>query len=643
MQTEHSNEIQLIQQTLAGDTAAFDQLVKLHHAAIYMLVLSYIKNPADAEDLTQRVFIQAYERLATLRDLNRFLPWLQQIARNTCKNWLCRQVNFPTDFEAVNDTDFAETAPSPEEIALKREIEAIVREAINTLQETDRKLIEGRYIEGASYDQLQVESGLSYAAIANRLKRAKQQLRRQVEKLLGGMLILPGRTLIFGGIETVKLSVKTKLAAAGVAAVLAIGGGSAVYHHMYESSPVSESHPATVNTPAHSEPEAVTGDSFTDGAGQADATVDPHTAAKHGAEDKVNRFEDGKVKTFTVVDAENMDKLSAELEGEGLPREISELIQALVKNHADLGGNGKVLSAATLVVKSDLPEEMLAQLPLPAEIRQAIKDAKKDGSVRVFKLESGQQMPEDIRQVTDKLTKHRQVMEELAKQKNANGESTELTEEMLAQLPAETRQTLENLKNSGAKVHIVTSGTLPEHLRQKIADIGGPMARVPKDGLSTSVVIKSQTTTTDTLPGGPELPPQPTDSVLSPSDPTVESSTTTPTEPSEGATTLEASNTLSDEDWAEFEQLVSDFSDEDWAEFERLLRSVVDGDAPHRVSSPSPDPKRQRSQQVIEKVGEKTPLTPSVLQELQKQQRRVSPQRDANAPPRPKNTDRNKN
>ena len=247
MQIQHPNEIELIRQTLAGDTSAFDQLVKAHRRTIYVLALSYIKNPADAEDLTQRIFIQAYERLVTLRQLDHFLPWLQQIAHNACKDWLRHQSDLTTDFETVNDEDFTETAPSPEDMALKREVEAVVREAIGALQETDRKLVEGRYIEGASYNQLQVESGLSYAAIANRLKRAKRQMRRRIEKLLGGMVILPGRTFIWGGIETVKFSVKTKLAAVGVAAVLGIGGG-VWYHHTLESNPV------VVNKQGGSEP-----------------------------------------------------------------------------------------------------------------------------------------------------------------------------------------------------------------------------------------------------------------------------------------------------------------------------------------------------------------------------------------------------
>ncbi len=88
----------------------------------------------------------------------------------------------------MNEADFAETVPSPEEIGLKAEIETVVRQAIGTLQGTDRKLMEARYIKGASYDRLRVESGLSYAAVANRLKRAKQKVRRRIEKLLGGVV-----------------------------------------------------------------------------------------------------------------------------------------------------------------------------------------------------------------------------------------------------------------------------------------------------------------------------------------------------------------------------------------------------------------------------------------------------------------------
>ena len=532
MQIERFNENELIRQTLAGDTSAFDRLVKTYRTTIYMLVLSYIKNPADAEDLTQRIFIRAYERLATLRDLNCFLPWLQRIAQNTCKNWLHRQVDSTTNFEALTDTDFATTVPSPEEVVLKAEIESIVREAIGALQETDRKLMQARYIEGASYDELQVESGLSYAAIANRLKRAKQQMRRRIDKLLGGMAILPGRTLIFGGIETVKVSTKTKLAAVGVAAVLAIGGGGVVYHHTLESNPVSESRSVVVNKQGGSETQAALGDSSTDTAHQTDAT--------DGAGDQANRHS-----TDTKV------------AGGGVQ------IEGLVPGEVlTLGSDGKVVEAVKAVIEF------------------------------------------------------------------------ELTEDMLAQLPVETRQVITDL--GGSTIMLTVEGALDlkpgDHFTFEFES---------EEMNGVKLFLRTQSTTADTPSDATGLMPQPTDSVpstapvLAPSvDPSVES-TTTPTESPEGTPQL------SDEDWAEFEKLVSDFSDEDWAEFERLLRAVVGGEPPQQNKQRSLDSKRQRQQQVIEKVGEKTPITPSVLQELRKQ-RRVPVQGESKGSSRPKDAERNR-
>ena len=328
MRIESSSEIDLVRQTLDGDTSAFDRLVKIHRTTIYALVLSYIKDPADAEDLTQRIFIRAYERLATLRELGRFLPWLLQIAHNTCKDWLRRRSDSTTCFEATNDTDFAEVAPSPEDIALKAEIEAVVQQAIGTLQETDRRLMEARYIEGASYDRLQVESGLSYAAVANRLKRAKREVRHRIEKLLGGVAILPGQTFIWGGIEAVKLSVKAKLAMVAVAAVIGIGGGGVVYHHAFESNPVE------VNEQAVSAAKAVTGDLSTKVVHRTDA-VSGNSSSMNGTsmpeKGGANRFE---VSTDSgVVDIKDIRKLSKGDLRE-LPEEILQAIIEALENHS---------------------------------------------------------------------------------------------------------------------------------------------------------------------------------------------------------------------------------------------------------------------------------------------------------------------
>lgn len=360
MKIESSNEIDLVRQTLNGDTSAFDQLVKIHRTTIYTLVLSYIKNPADAEDLTQRIFIRAYERLATLRELDRFPPWLQQIAHNTCKDWLRRRSDSKPCFEAINDADFAEVAPSPEDIALKAEIETLVRQAISTLQETDRRLMEARYIEGASYNQLQIESGLSYAAIANRLNRAKREIRCRIEKLLGCVAILPGRTFILGCIEAVKLSVKAKLAAVGVAAVIGIGGGGVVYHH------TSESNSVAVNEQEILVANAVTEDSSTKVVHRADTTSDNSSSMNETSiptADEANRFEiatdDRGMKSAKAVEIADIQEVVREFLEERLSEET---LGMSVKNIEEVVQKAAQVVIETLEHRRDSGDNIITQV-----------------------------------------------------------------------------------------------------------------------------------------------------------------------------------------------------------------------------------------------------------------------------------------
>ncbi len=557
MKIESSNEIDLVRQTLNGDTSAFDRLVKIHRTTIYALVLSYIKNPADAEDLTQQIFIRAYERLTTLRELDRFRLWLQQIAHNTCKDWLRRRNDSMIRFEATNDTDFAEVAPSPEDIALKAEIETVVRQAISTLQETDRRLMEARYIEGASYDQLQIESGLSYAAVANRLKRAKREIRYRIEKLLGGVAILPGRTFILGGIEAVKLSVKAKLAAVGVAAIIGIGGGGVVYHHAFESNPVE------VNEQAISAAKAVTGDSSTKVVDQADAVLGnstPMNGTSMPEKGEANRFE---VSTDSgVVAIKDIRKLSKGDLRE-LPEEILQVMIEVLENHS-----GKPITA---MFESRLGKNIFIEKGSEQEI--AISE----------------------------LIISRPLTEEELKQKVASGEFTQVTievesgdAEVILSMPKPTQLT-------------------DEELEQRIAS--GELIRLPTAAPTPSTSTESQ--------------PNATHSVLTPSDPPVESVSTRP-----GISEV-PTQFSSDEDWAAFEELLSTFSDDEWAELERLLGITTAEETPQRDKQAPLDARRE---QQIEETIEKPPVDPTMRQEIQHQQRLPLENDTHTLPPK---TDRN--
>ena len=568
MQIERSDEINLIRQTLNGKTSAFNLLVKMHRTTIYTLVLSYTKNPTDAEDLTQQIFIRAYERLATLRELDRFLPWLQRISHNTCKNWLRQQRGATIGFEAVKDANFAETAASPEEIALKAEVETVVREAISDLQETDRKLMEARYIKGASYSELQVESGLSYAAIVNRVKRAKQKVRRRIEKLLGGMAILPGQTLILGGMETVKLSAKVKLAAVGVAAVVGIGGGGVLYHRTFQSQPI------LVNEQGVREVHTATGDSLANSVHSTDAALGINSPTKGESiseEGEANRFEISTDDGVKIVDVKNMHELMEEV---NLPEEIEKLFHPYVEHSADVGGDGKVKAALTILSQEELTEEMLEKLAEAFRRTAGKLERTANTRIQVFRIEGDHKLTAEIEELPEEL-----------KQKIASGEFV-VWNESGQELPEEIRQAAIQaaIEESRKSVFQTTQEPLEEP-KQKTAN-------PDTQHLSASVHTPSKST---------ELLTQPTHSDSQVESPPV------PSEPSEGTTPL------SDEEWVEFEKLLSEFSDEDWAEFEKLLRIATEGDTRHRDKQEPLDVQQQRR---IEKALEESSIDSSAREEM---------------------------
>ena len=547
MGIERCNEIDLIQQTLSGDTSAFDQLVKMHRRTIYVLVLSYIKNPADAEDLTQRIFIRAYERLSTLRELDCFLLWLQQIAHNTCKDWLRRRSELVASLEVVKSSDFSETAPSAEDIVLKAEVENIVRKAIDGLKETDRKLMEGHYIEGASYDELRAESGLSYAAIANRLKRAKREVRRRVRRLLGGVMVLPGRTVIWGGIETVKLSAKVKLATVGLAAVIGIGGGGALYHH------ASQLEPVLANNRKVPEAQTAMVDSSTDmssmnyaRAADSSATNEPTITEKKQSDNFEIATDDG-TKTFQFRDLYERP--------EAPPEELTALMHNRAEQHAlrdTLRVGDKISTAITVegVVVVDPGAGAKFEVTIedfPEMTRKTSMNPKMDASDRKLDIQIDQMLEVFI------------------------------------------EEHLSNMRLQNADTVTLEFGGLPDAL----------------DQLKQSTESHTQSTVTAS---------------------TVES-TAIPSGPSREITPL------ADEEWAEFERLLSmssEFSDEEWTQLERLLDTATGRTTPQRDRQIPPNAERGRNGRLLGEL----PAAPTERQEIWRQQPDL-PESDSDVSPYP--------
>ena len=177
----------LIHQTLKGNPRAFDKLVQKYQPLVYARTRLIVQNPQDAEDLTQEVFIKAYQNLPKLRDASRFAGWLSQIAKNICVTWIHRQKETSKSCQGDEDPilSLSSAETTPEQFLMKKELSQTILKAIDSLPATDAAVAHDFYIDDLSYDEISVERGLSHRAIASRLHRAKQRIVKKVRYALG--------------------------------------------------------------------------------------------------------------------------------------------------------------------------------------------------------------------------------------------------------------------------------------------------------------------------------------------------------------------------------------------------------------------------------------------------------------------------
>ncbi|MDE0297936.1 MAG: sigma-70 family RNA polymerase sigma factor [Candidatus Poribacteria bacterium] len=180
----------LVERALAGDDTAFGLLVLRHQRDICQLSMHYVKNPADAQDLTQEVFVEAYTRLSTLQETSKFANWLCGITKNLSISWLRRQTHSLSYEEVMRDGEFEiqmteilgipKRLPTPDEALEQKELRQHVVNAIETLSEKNRLVTRLHYLDGMSYKEIAQHLNVPVSTIEGRLYRSRKQLKGEI-------------------------------------------------------------------------------------------------------------------------------------------------------------------------------------------------------------------------------------------------------------------------------------------------------------------------------------------------------------------------------------------------------------------------------------------------------------------------------
>ena len=183
-------DLELVERAKAGDTAAFEQLVRQYDRQIYRTALHITQNREDAEDITQDVFFKAFQKLDQFQGNSKFSTWLVRIAVNESlmrlrKRKTSKTVSMDQDVQTDEGSiprDFAEWRPNPEQIYSQGELGEILRKTIAGLPPGFRTVFTLRDIENLSTEETAEALGLSVPAVKSRLLRARLQLRERLSR-----------------------------------------------------------------------------------------------------------------------------------------------------------------------------------------------------------------------------------------------------------------------------------------------------------------------------------------------------------------------------------------------------------------------------------------------------------------------------
>ncbi len=172
----HQETRQFLAHCQAGDTRSVETLVRTHQDAVYRLALSILNDPAEADEATQDTFIAAINALSTYRGDATFSTWLYTITLNICRGRL-RKRKTRDRLTQILKAIFPFSTSHPEEIAIRRDSDAHLWQAIQALSEKLRLPIILRYYHDLSTAEIAQILDINENTVRTRLFNAREQLR----------------------------------------------------------------------------------------------------------------------------------------------------------------------------------------------------------------------------------------------------------------------------------------------------------------------------------------------------------------------------------------------------------------------------------------------------------------------------------
>jgi RNA polymerase sigma-70 factor (ECF subfamily) len=196
--TVGEDDLLLVRRVQSGDKRAFDVLVLRYQGKVLKLVMRYVRDAMEAEDVAQEAFIKAYRALPGFRGDSAFYTWLYRIVINTAKNTLVSAKRRPLDY-SLDAADSEQSGllsrltdgETPEQLLLSDEIRRTVEAVMSELPDELRTAIVLRELDGLSYEEIASAMDCPVGTVRSRIFRAREAIDKTLRPIFSGGLGRP--------------------------------------------------------------------------------------------------------------------------------------------------------------------------------------------------------------------------------------------------------------------------------------------------------------------------------------------------------------------------------------------------------------------------------------------------------------------
>jgi RNA polymerase sigma-70 factor (ECF subfamily) len=166
-----------------GDREALAVLMERHYRRIYRIALSYLRNPDDALDCTQEVFVKVFERSWRFRGESEVGPWITRVAVNHAIDHFRKARRRLTREEPLEPQEMKAERPTPEGAAHAGELSERIGRALRSLPERQRAVFVLRHYDDLSLPEIAESLGMRIGTVKSNLHRALGRLRVRLAEI----------------------------------------------------------------------------------------------------------------------------------------------------------------------------------------------------------------------------------------------------------------------------------------------------------------------------------------------------------------------------------------------------------------------------------------------------------------------------